>query len=141
MRVKTHLFQSTAGQPSCPSGWPSCPHNGHGSRDLRPDSQRAPDRQRPSWVVSTVIGDGLPRLDCRARGLGIERTIIRPINPHEISGRDGDPAIRQAIFAALRTMGPTPVEANPTPAGAAPTQDDAPTQADNDRRSSKTVPS
>ncbi len=38
----------------------------------------------------------------------------------------GDPVINQAIFAALRAMGPAPVEAKPTPAGAAPTQKDAP---------------
>ena len=37
-----------------------------------------------------------------------------------------DPVIKQAIFAALRSMGPAPVEAKPTPAGSRPTQDDAP---------------
>ena len=38
----------------------------------------------------------------------------------------GDPVIRRAIFAALCTMGPAPVEPRPTPAAAAPTQLDAP---------------
>ena len=36
------------------------------------------------------------------------------------------PGLRQAIIDAVLVMGPAPVEASPTPAGAAPTQDDAP---------------
>jgi hypothetical protein len=37
-----------------------------------------------------------------------------------------DPAVRQAIIDAVLFMGPAPVEPNPTPAGASPTQVDAP---------------